>query len=1234
MDEQNLNNENEEDNMILSLNLDFGEEKKDDENQEFSTKMNALLNKLEVQLDNVKKYATMKMPLDSMKTDLFPNNYKPFTIDSFDEKDNYINSNDNIIQINNVIEENNDNDTIKLNEANNNKNNKQDIITNEYQDNNNYDTEKNNNNNDNDTNLMQTNIKIGKIEEVPAMCLKSSQQLYEYNQEELKKEEERKKNEEEEIFRKKEELLKNQEDEQRKKEEKLRLKEEELHRKEEELLQKEKNMKMRENEEKMKIEEEKRRKDEEERRRVEEEEKRRRKEEDEEAQRDRILKEELERLKKEEEEKDEEIRRENDRIRKERMDKEKKEREEEERKKKEEEKKKELERKKKEEELKQEKELKEQINNQNKNNIEEEEVKIVEVDDIEELEEDVSFTENSVFKSKIKQSITKTNVGNGLSTNNEIGKSQLGNKKSINPGVSTNNNINELEESKNNNLKNKSIINNNNINNRRVNPNNKSIKDSKLSKSQLKQSSNPNNVKKPKQQKEPEKDIPESKNINQSVQNFINSKIYSKLSEEVRDKIIGYINAVEDFDIKNPDLDGLPSFPYINKFEKDEKPLSKVIENFNKKIIEKNNEKQLEEKMDNFAAKKVLEGDEEVDKLLTEIAAIPDETHVDIMKKNYEKDNLKNLPKTSPEEANNLEGLEEKLFSEEEFLPEYNCPFSKLEDLQTFIYKYSAHENPKLMGNAYKNFNNWRMTLGDGNSFYRVIMFAIIENCILESNSELLSQILNEISSDQFIDIYKKKNIEYEKPFNILSAILMMTENGLEEKAYVFFLRAYNIKSGHFDLLLIIYLKIIIYNFCEEINKLLDEKMKTSDDKETYTKAKINLDEIDCLYLEPKLNIFYLITFLFDVNINLFLVSGDFINSEDDTKIIVNEEDTTLPTFVFGYFYSSFHILYKPNYDNGIFKNTLENDSPQIEQLTFQLKEKRKCDICFQDTIHLVFLKKKFIACSKCLKAYIKEVLKERKNNILKDKCFGVEYYSRKIHLQNDFYLDDYEYIEIFEDKNIVNELFSSHLPKCIKCGKMENEDLNIQYLNCGCVLCEDCLETIVMELSNNYGHLLECEYEMFKNKKFECNCKKTYTYKDLVELIEISDEHMEEEAEKRKQKYINGNCMNCLKGITKDDKKIKMRKDKGVPDHYMCKQCYNKYFKKIKITYIDDGEEEEIENEDDTKDMAKDKDEDEKDETKNKKIVDRLEQKIYCSICSATHYYKDDDESCGCIIF
>ena len=922
------------------------------------------------------------------------------------------------------------------------------------------------------------------------------------------------------------------------------------------------------------------------------------------------------------------------------------EKEAEEKKKIEEEKRKELERKKREEELQQEKELKEQIKKQKINEVEEDEIKVVEVedDDIEELEEEVSYTETSYFKSRIKQSITKTNMLNSnlKSINKDFNnENQKGNKtsKSINPNaINKKKDINESQSKSINinniNNKNKSLFKSSNINNKL---NAKNLGNSNIKKSQLSKKESKNNaVKKPKQQKEPEKDIQTQKNTSHSVNLFLKSDIYKKLSKEKRDKILEYINNVEEFDTKNPDLNGINSFPYITKLENEEKTLSELIPNFEDKILKKYDEKKLDQKVKKFISGKIFEEDKISDELLTEIISIPNESHMEILKQNYEKDKLKNIQITDPKEGENLEELEDKLFGDLEFVSDFNLPFSKLENLQTFIYKYSVHENPKLMGNAINCFDNWRMTLGDGNSFYRVIMFAIIENYILESKSELLGYLLNEMSNEKFIEIYKIKNIKYEKPFEILSAILMMIENGLEEKAYEFFLKSYGIKDMCFDMLLIIYLKRVIYNFGEEINKLLDEKKKTGEDEELIEKVKINLEEIDNLYLEPKLNIFYLISSLFDINIKIFLVTGDFMNAKNNLKIIGDEEDN-LPTFIFGYFFSSYHILYEPNFNNGIFKNALENDNPKITQLVFTLKDKKKCGICYKDTKHVVLLRKNVIICLPCIYNFIIfNILKERKSQFFKEKCFGSEYYSRQIHLQDDFYLDDYEFIEIFEDKNIITELSSTL--KCNNCMEIINNDIDTIKLKCGCVYCKKCFDKIIDQLTNGYGYLLECEYKKYNNK-LECGCKKIYKYKDLESLYDKDDEQIDE-ALKRTQEYIKTECMICfknLKNIKEKFEKIKMRKDADqIPDHFICDKCYNIYFKKVKITNTEEDEEEDNnENEDDTKEIAKDQDtEDNKSKTKPKNILKKDEQLMYCNICSKWHNYKDEGGSCACIIY
>ena len=897
----------------------------------------------------------------------------------------------------------------------------------------------------------------------------------------------------------------------------------------------------------------------------------------------RILEEELERLQREEEEREKEEKRESDRIREIRKKREKEEKEEEEKKRIEEEKKKEMEKIKKEQELLEEKILIDEINNQKKNNLKESkeynELNIQDIvsDSIEELEYD---------DKKKEAEITNKSTNNQILKRANLINSDLAN--SINKSMNKFNNKNR---------------------NKITSPNKK------------------NNI----------KEIPEKKENDREEsefgQNFIKSKIYNKLDKKIREKILECIYDIDDFDEDNPEYDDINIFPSITQFEKkEESSLDNLIKDFGKKFLEKsiksNNGKEKYFNKEIFFEEK--KGDEKLNELLKDIINNAKESHIQLLQKKYDLENLQNLPIIELGEINDIDVFENKLFKNEEFYENNQIMISSLENFTTFIYKYSLLNSHNLMVKAFQNFNYWRITLNDGNSFYRSIMFAIIEYCIINKNFKFLSQILNEISSDELIEYYNEKKVDYKKSFLILSAILIMIKNDYAQKAYEYLLKAYSIKNQNFDILLILYLKKILSNFAKEINKLLEEKIKSEDGLDI-DKAKINIEQIEELYLEPpKFNIFYLISALFDINIKIFLVGGKFSQPFYTVKNIENEEK---PEFRFGYFFSCFHILYGTEYNknNDIFSKLIENDNPQIYKLTHILKDTRKCDMCYKDTKHIVFLKKKFIVCIPCLFAYVKEIIKQRSILFFSDNNLGLEFYTRPIHLQDEFYLNDFEYIEMFEDENIINSLFTKAIGyACSNCDKEKNENLEIITLDCKCSYCSACLQKILKNLSNNYGYLLPFETTLF-NKKYTCKCEKTYFYSDLEKFINIDDE-MKSKAQERLSNYIDIRCIICTKDLTQEEepKKIKIRKENEFDkDHFICNKCYCKNFKdKDEDSDTENEENEEEEDEDGDGDKEKKKKGD--DEIK----ISKEEHKIKCSLCCKWHHYVGNTEGCGCFIF
>ena len=72
-------------------------------------------------------------------------------------------------------------------------------------------------------------------------------------------------------------------------------------------------------------------------------------------------------------------------------------------------------------------------------------------------------------------------------------------------------------------------------------------------------------------------------------------------------------------------------------------------------------------------------------------------------------------------------------------------------------------------------------------------------------------------------------------------------------------------------------------------------------------------------------------------------------------------------------------------------------------------------------TSHIFFIEKKFIVCKNCLENHLNIIFNNRANAFKQDKFIGFEYYSRPIHIFQNYYINDYEIIELLESLNIIN---------------------------------------------------------------------------------------------------------------------------------------------------------------------------------------------------------------------
>ena len=582
--------------------------------------------------------------------------------------------------------------------------------------------------------------------------------------------------------------------------------------------------------------------------------------------------------------------------------------------------------------------------------------------------------------------------------------------------------------------------------------------------------------------------------------------------------------------------------------------------------------------------------------------------HPDLMEKNYYDNGIKNIPQYDS-------NLEDQIFKDG-LIEEMNCPIGGVENFESFLQKYCLTSNQKIIDIYQEKFFKWRRILGDGDSFYRVFMFSILEAYILSNNIKELNFLISEITSNEFIEIYKEKKINYEICFSIFSIILKLVENKDSINAYNIFLKSYLLKDFSFDKLLILYLKHVILININKLKDLLKEKEININIDE------LNTDLIESSNIEVSFFIICLIPYLFNVNMIIFKLNGELLEPNQSQLILSDPENKEIPVIIFGYFFSSYYKLYSLDFEVK-YNYKLELIENNNKQLTYIFKEFKNCQNCKKDTEHILFLEKKFIICKNCLEDHLSDVCNFRADAFKEDGFIGLEYYTRPIHLCDNYYIDDLEIIELLESLNLVNILcqkYTNSIP-CSKC-KESKEIGELIKLNCGCMFCKNCIQKYVTKKTNGIKYMNYLERK--ETEEAKCICGKLFDFKEALKHVKYNNEDIKNSLIRLKN-YINTLCLVCnidLRIQEGEDKfkdiknlkykKIKLKKnmvnnrDNNLEenDHLICEKCYIKNFRDTKIIY-DENEEEEENDEND----------------RNAKVVDLDKETIFCNVCGKQHF-------------
>ena len=689
-------------------------------------------------------------------------------------------------------------------------------------------------------------------------------------------------------------------------------------------------------------------------------------------------------------------------------------------------------------------------------------------------------------------------------------------------------------------------------------------------------------------------------------------KKYSSFIEKQKNKtdllelVDKTVKKIYNFDLTNQNLEEKDNFFCINALDEEEKNFSDCFVSFND-IINKEGKNIKQNRKKNFLFqnnfKNKINQEEKLSKIISEL----EKSHPQNMEENEKKTNLDELLPTLNE------NFDDKILGENEILKKFNSPIGRLEDTKNFIYKFEAHKNYHLMINAYKHFNYWRPSLSDGNSFYRVFMYSLIENYITNQNINELKKLICDIIQEDYITLYRNKGIDVDIVLQIIKKILLLVENNKIKEAYKIFNKAYRLKNHCFDYTMIFYLRNIVYKYTKEVyniyNNNLKEKNKDKDDL-------INIDAINEFGIEPEFFILIFIPYLFDVNLKIFWVDGNLQKNEDGFIDFVDDENEgKFPYIIMGYFFSNFFPLYSNKINDNL--NKIINERYiRMTKLTYCDENKKICPICNNETEQVIFIQKKFIICKPCLISHLDKIIMNRTLSLNNEDYYGFEYYNRPIHLQDDYYINNYEIIEL-KKENISNLLLRNQTKSCCQCQiKIEK---NEYLMNCGCFYCEKCFMINLKNSTNEYMYINEFEKQNNTFEKVICSCGKNFNISYASKIYKPSNEERNN-AKERMKIYVKTLCYQCLQKLVEYDNennnykiiekfhKVYIKKESEKRNnieyydgqHIICKNCYVKQ-KKLILNEQETNEEEES----------------------NQKII----RQNFCKICNRNHIEFIDDE-------
>jgi hypothetical protein len=476
--------------------------------------------------------------------------------------------------------------------------------------------------------------------------------------------------------------------------------------------------------------------------------------------------------------------------------------------------------------------------------------------------------------------------------------------------------------------------------------------------------------------------------------------------------------------------------------------------------------------------------------------------------------------------------------------------------------------------------NSWRGVAGDGNCFYRSVIFSWLEYLIFNKKVNILKIVISNLYVKFDVSYEKTKTIpvELKKYFTteekyiaitLLEIIIRFIEKDNIEEAYITLIKGFNV-TRTFDRIMILYLRFLLYEYISDnkdklfkkdfpvlLGNLLPQEYETPDGKFLYNDYFMK-DLLKFYTCAEKLAV-YLVPFILKVNLNIvFYYFGkdcDIENKFFSCELPNNEKKL-----------DTINVLFRKAHYDVCYFTEYYNRYQKLLNIYFSLNTKFHEDFYLLDPIDV--MKKEKILNKEIPYDENKSVLfnrllyekqkneKNQKKNEKKDKAE-----ENKIDTNDVKKFSKYIYDGIMNNK-------SSNF--CFICNKdISKEDIK-EILPCNCTIkfCSN-------ECKNNYYKYLSVFFKtMDLGINIKCGkCNNIINRTKFLENFNIQDENVKKALKSKILEFFNMYCMNCLNQIGDNAKTIKCKcpqlhklLDSNKFEHKLCKQCRDKSTGNCKI--------------------------------------------------------------------